>query len=882
MENHPGDITGQITLSFPAAAINYFGRYEKLHMRELEASAKVTLLQPPKHGQLISGDTYRPDVGYHGKDKVVALVEIGGYRVKVAYFIQVFMDKNVGDNEETIRKYCGPKGDMWKISLQNSPTDTSAIQSLLSFTGSTSATSIEVSDLANGAVGSTQGNTITLDDNAAGYNWFIDPTPADNSEFLPTSNPNEWIAKADSDAAGKMDMLSVLLHEYGHALGIEHSADSGDYMATTLQPGVRRLPSTEELALMAQLVGEIKSGSNGAPDTPQSPSLPIGTTLSALLIGRLRRTAYGSWSPVFDSVQIPAPAVQFEIAANPTLTDPKLQTGTGWETQGSVSIGNGAAILAETSTSQTRLNQVFIVGEHDRYLSFTVAGIGLDDQANGPDDAFEAGLLDANSGASLAGTIGLTHSDALLNLQADGSEFVGQGITSTANADGSRTYRIDLSGIPASTAVNLSFDLIGFGAATSQVTVRDIRIGIPEARDDSVATLEDTALTIAALANDLDADQPGFVPAVVAGPTHGTVTLAPDGSFSYAPEANYYGEDSFTYKLSDGAVDSNIASVSISIASVNDAPVVQALSATTAEDTPLSLDLLTQASDVEGSQLTPVIVAGPQHGRLSVVADGGVTYDPDADYNGGDSFTYKVNDGELDSDEATVILTVTAVNDAPVANADGVTTDEDTPLSISAASLLANDTDVDTGDTKTLAFVTGGAAGTSVSIVNGDVVYNPGEVFQFLNAGKSATDTFTYTMQDSAGAQSTATVTVTIAGSNDAAVITGVSSASLSETDTVLTTTGSLSATDVDSSNAFVVQADVAGSNGYGLFAVNASGAWTYATGTAHDEFVDGQLYTDSFTVATADGTQQVVTVAITGTDDRTVITGVASATLTE
>ena len=85
---------------------------------------------------------------------------------------------------------------------------------------------LNIADLPGGAVGQTVGTTITLDDNAAGNGWFIDTTPWDNSEFLPTSNPNEWVAKAGSAAAGKMDMLSVLLHEYGHALCIDHSVDS--------------------------------------------------------------------------------------------------------------------------------------------------------------------------------------------------------------------------------------------------------------------------------------------------------------------------------------------------------------------------------------------------------------------------------------------------------------------------------------------------------------------------------------------------------------------------------------------------------------------------------------------------------------------------------
>lgn len=78
------------------------------------------------------------------------------------------------------------------------------------------------------------------------HGWFVDATPGDNSEFLPTSNPNEWVAKAGSEAAGKMDMLIVLLHEYGHTLGLDHSADTHDFMATTLQPGVRRTLTVDQ------------------------------------------------------------------------------------------------------------------------------------------------------------------------------------------------------------------------------------------------------------------------------------------------------------------------------------------------------------------------------------------------------------------------------------------------------------------------------------------------------------------------------------------------------------------------------------------------------------------------------------------------------------
>ncbi len=683
--NPPGTAVNVIN---PLRATNAY--VDRVEHREIGLDGKVTVLQGPKHGTLeyLGGEgyfVYRPTPDNFGSDRATFLVEIDGRKIKVVYHFKVTSEAGGGTDgyDPYMQKKNCPKGDVWKISLNpddpNSPIYSFEMPSQLSsvyagaFSGLTNV-NLGVAGLAGGALAQTTGQSITLSPNAAGYNWFIDATPWFNEEYLPTSNPNEWVAKSGSAAEGKMDMLSVLLHEYGHALGIEHSANPHDLMASTLTPGVRRLPSTDELALMAQLVGQAKdelvSTSSNTPNTPQSP-LPFGLGFAAAFIGRSRNSG-ASLAP------------QYAVAPNPSFTNPEFAGNTGWSTTGTVSLGNGAAVLTESATAQTRLNQLFVLGARDRFLRFTLSDIALDDMNSAPDDAFEVALIDANTGLSLLGGTGLTRTDALLNLQANGSERLAPGVTSTLNLDGSRNYLVDLSGIAVGTVASLSFDLIGFGrsaaATSSHITVRDVSIGVPqEARDDQATTLEDTPVLIDVRANDLGADQAGVMPVLVSGPAHGSVTITTNGSFAYTPEANWFGEDSFIYKLSDGNVDSNTALVTLTVSPVNDAPVLADAPHTTLEDTPLVLDLLAQAADVDSATFSVQIVDGPAHGVLALNLDGAYTYTPTADFNGVDSFTYRVNDGDLDSNLATVMITVASVNDAPQGTSVSVTTLEDTP-----------------------------------------------------------------------------------------------------------------------------------------------------------------------------------------------------------
>jgi len=200
------------------SAYAYFAGIEHRSMKE---GGKVTLLQDAKHGSLKVTPTgnyrYFAAQGYVGFDSATFLVELGSLRVKVIYSIHVM--NGVPDASDSWdpyqdKKYC-PKGEMWKVSLS----DVDAASSLAGFVSPTSLLnyqlqqvdiSLNFANLTNGAFGETIAHNITLDDDGNGYGWFIDSTPELNDELLPTSNPNEWIAKPGSEALASMLTISAL------------------------------------------------------------------------------------------------------------------------------------------------------------------------------------------------------------------------------------------------------------------------------------------------------------------------------------------------------------------------------------------------------------------------------------------------------------------------------------------------------------------------------------------------------------------------------------------------------------------------------------------------------------------------------------------------
>ncbi|MCO6454069.1 MAG: tandem-95 repeat protein [Pirellulaceae bacterium] len=282
----------------------------------------------------------------------------------------------------------------------------------------------------------------------------------------------------------------------------------------------------------------------------------------------------------------------------------------------------------------------------------------------------------------------------------------------------------------------------------------------PLATADSYTTGEDVVLMIDApgvLGNDSDPDSSSLAAVLVTGPTHGSLTLNANGSFSYTPDAGYSGVDSFSYKSSDATADSNLATASITITPVNDAPLAAADSYTTGEDAVLIIDVpgvLGNDSDPDSSSLTAVQATGPTPGSLTLNANGSFSYTHDAGYSGVDSFSYKASDGTADSNVATASITITPANDPPLATADSYTTGEDAVPTIDGPGVLGNDSDPDSSSL-TAVLVTGPTHGSLTLNTNGSFSYTP-------DAGYSGVDSFSYKASDGTADSNVATASIQV------------------------------------------------------------------------------------------------------------------------
>ncbi|WP_425046091.1 Ig-like domain-containing protein [Primorskyibacter sp. S87] len=330
--------------------------------------------------------------------------------------------------------------------------------------------------------------------------------------------------------------------------------------------------------------------------------------------------------------------------------------------------------------------------------------------------------------------------------------------STTVNAGGSITYSPDanFNGNDSFT-YTISDGQGGTDTGTIQVTVTAVNDN-PDAVSDTASTNEDQAVIISPLGNDSDVDGDTLTVSGTSTPANGSVTINSNGTLTYTPDADFAGNDSFTYTIQDGQGGSDTATVSVSVAPVNDPPIASNDSRTTNEDQAVTFDPRVNDSDADGNTLTITGTTIPTNGSVVINANGTLTYTPDANFNGQDSFGYTLEDGQGGSDTATVQITVNPVNDDPVANDDARTTDEDQPITFDPRD---NDSDID-GNPLSISAITVPASSGLVSVnPDGQLTYTP-------NPGFFGTDSFTYELSDGQGGTDTATVTITVNEVNEA------------------------------------------------------------------------------------------------------------------
>ncbi|AZE03627.1 VCBS domain-containing protein [Pseudomonas chlororaphis] len=562
------------------------------------------------------------------------------------------------------------------------------------------------------------------------------------------------------------------------------------------------------------------------------------------------------------------------------------------DTTGAMSEGNAAATLNDSGA-----------------LSFAdldnIDAVTVSHTANG-NIAWSGGTLDAGVASALVAGFSVDQNSWDYS-SSQNLDFLGAGETITFSY---RVVATDNSGAAnaASATQTVSITITG----SNDAPVLSFASG-----NDAGAVQEDTTLSVSGQFSSADIDHDASAIWTINGsPTgsYGSIAVDSTGQWTYtlangtdgvagavqSLKAGESHDEVFSVQVSDGLGGVDTQLVTITVTGSNDAPVLSFASGNDAgavqEDTTLSVSGQFSSTDIDHAATATWSIVGANtgsFGSIAVDSSGQWTYTLANGIDGvagavqslkaGEShdevFSVQVSDGLGGVDTQLVTITVTGSNDAPVlsfaSGNDAGAAQEDTTLSVSGQFSSA---DID-HDASAIWSINGSPTGSYGSIdvdSTGQWTYTLANgtdgvagAVQSLKAGESHDEVFSVQVSDGLGGVDTQLVTITVTGTNDAAVLSSAS-VTLSETNAPLTTGGSLTVSDIDSPESFQAQIDTAGN--YGKFSIGTGGAWTYIADSAHNEFAAGTTYTDTFAVSSADGTLTSVTVHILGTNDAAVL----------
>ena len=368
----------------------------------------------------------------------------------------------------------------------------------------------------------------------------------------------------------------------------------------------------------------------------------------------------------------------------------------------------------------------------------------------------------------------------------------------------------------------------------------------PAAQDDNYSLSENTELKISypgVLSNDNDAENDIITAANSTTPLHGVLKLETNGSFTYKPDENYVGSDSFTYQAYDGSSYSNDATVNIQVTPTgeNNPPIAQNDSYETRLNTALEIvppGVISNDTDPNDDHLEATVITSVLHGTLTLNSDGSFTYVPEDGFIGNDSFVYRLNDGELDSNEATVTISIRE-NQPPISNADTYSVSENSTLLIPANGVLTNDKDPD-GDEITVSIEEDPTEGEVILNEDGSFIYTPNENF-------TGTDSFTYIAEDDYDFSPETTVTIQVNSSETENAPIGIEDFYFSTANNILTVPSSsgILSNDIPIKS---LTASVVDNVLYGDLTLNEDGSFTYTP-------INNFTGSDRFTYVATDGT---------------------------